>query len=311
MEINPDLLKKYANNTCTIAEKQLVEQWLYQQDAGASFDFMEQTNPSEEERKLLYAIDNHLKKKRRLYWKPASVAAAILLTTFLGYYSYQAGFITFLSKKQVDFISVFAPKGKKKTLLLPDGSKVYLNAGSTLRYVKSFNDKRFLILEGEAFFEVAKQPNKPFIVQTKYSQIDVLGTRFNLKSFREENKTYVTVEEGRVRFSPDKHIQPIILTANKQATYQADNQHLDTLTTHSQIGWKTGYLVFDGDPLIEIVPILERWYNIRITISDRKLYSYRIRGRYQSPPLQSLLEDLAFTTDIHFRTNGNQITLYK
>lgn len=320
MKITKEIIERYHEGTCTAAEEKAVERWL--QEAKAEQSYPPAVDMDRMQKEAWQGFEKkyrplppplHSQKASSSVWLRGGIAAGIcfLIAFAYGYYSYQAGIIAFPGKKQVDFIAVFAPKGKKKTLLLPDGSKVYLNAGSTLHYVKSFNDKRLLILEGEAFFEVAKQPNKPFIVQTKNSQIDVLGTRFNLKSYLEENKTYVTVEEGCVRFSPDKRIQPIILTANKQATYQADNQHLDTLTTHNQIGWKTGYLVFDGDPLIEIVPVLERWYNIRITISDPKLYNYRIRGRYPSPSLQSLLEDLAFTTNIHFRINGSQITLYK
>ncbi|MGO3161902.1 FecR family protein [Sphingobacterium sp. JB170] len=311
MEINPDLLKKYGAGTCTSEEQKLVEEWLNHENAGTHYDFMPGTDLETEKAKLIDAIDMHLAKRKRRFWfRPASIAALWFVFVTIGFYSYHIGMFSF-NGSTPEYKTVHVPVGKKISVVLPDGSKAYLNSGSTLTYPKAFEGpQRLLALDGEAFFEVVKQAGKPFIVEAHGTRTEVLGTRFNLNSFESEGETNLTVEQGKVMFTASDSRDTLVLVANNRATHQKGQLQMDEIAGHEDSGWKDGRLIFNHSTIAEMVPILERWYGVSIIVSDPKLNEYRMKIKYENPSLRRVLEDVAYATDIRFKIVGKNVTIY-
>jgi len=312
MEINPDLLKKYGAGTCTAEERQLVQKWLDEENTGADYGLMPGTEPEMEKTKLITAIDGHLaKKKRRFLFRPAAIAALWLVLTVTCFYIYDITVKTAKESATPEYRTVRVPNGKKISIVLPDGSKAYLNSGTTLTYPETFDGaERSLTLDGDAFFEVVKQDGKPFVVQTQDTRTDVLGTRFNQNSFKENEKTSLTVEQGKVMFTASDNPDTLILVANRRAIHQGGRMQVTETDEADDSSWKDGRLSFNHSTIAEMVPVLERWYDVRITVADPKLSTYKMRGKYENPPLRRVLEDLAYATDIKFSIAGKHVTIY-
>ncbi len=312
MEITPDLLKKYGAGTCTPEEQRLVERWLREENTGAYYDFMPGTEPESEKGRIDAAIDAHLaRKKPRFPFGLPAVAASWLVLAVIGSYVY----LTINAPAEIPpltYQTVQVPNGKKIEITLPDGSKAYLNSGTTLIYPEAFEGtERLLMLEGEAFFEVAKQAGKPFVVQANGTRTEVLGTQFNVNGFAVDGKTILSVEQGRVMFTADDSRDTLLLGPNNRAVHQKGRLLLEETTAFKDSGWKDGHLSFNHSSIAEMIPILERWYDVRITVSNPEMSAYRMKARYENPSLQRILEDLAYTTDIKFKIEGKAVTIYR
>lgn len=202
------------------------------------------------------------------------IAAAMLVLPFLG-----AGVAYQLLQRKyngnkTELVECFVPNGSKKHFVLPDGSEVWLNAGSVLIYPEKFtDDTRTLYLGGEAFFNVKKNPAKPFIVKTQHVAVQALGTAFNVSSYPDSYKTITTLEEGKVRVdSKDGDKKSVTLLPDQQSTYDSKTgfmtkMHVDASRVSR---WKEGYLFFQGVSFNEIVKTLERRFNITVNYEDSK-----------------------------------------
>lgn len=181
------------------------------------------------------------------------------------------------------FNTVQIPNGGEYQLVLPDGTKVWLNAATDLRFpVRFAGADRKVFLTGEAYFEVAKDASHPFIVESPGTTIMVLGTKFNLKSYPDEPSEKTTLTEGHVR-----------LTANRSPSSQADlfpgsqgvlgsaNGHITVgaANVSEALAWKSGLFVFDGETMESIMRKLSRWYDVDVKFEDAKLKQYHFTGR--------------------------------
>lgn len=197
-----------------------------------------------------------------------SRAAAILLLPLLG------AAITYLilqsdtSVRQPEMAECFVPNGERKQIELSDGTKVWLNSGSLLIYAKQFTgDKRSLYLNGEASFDVAKNPHKPFIVKTAHMEVEALGTLFNVSAYPDQETTIATLQNGKIRVLTDlEEEKACILSPDEQLIY---NHRLAT-TSFSHVDaarvlqWKNGYLTFQGASFDQIAKALERRFDVII-----------------------------------------------
>ncbi|MBD1423728.1 FecR family protein [Sphingobacterium chuzhouense] len=335
MKITPSLIRKYQQGACSPEEQRAMEHWLEfgEEESGADDlpSFSEIPNEDEigvrMQRQLQEAINREHTEKTaadddiagskmhtpvRMY--VVRVAAAMLLALF--------GYLFFLKDNVEQYFPipyVQQPEtydtlrtdfGRKAKIVLSDGSTVYLNAGSRLVYPKEFaSSSRRVFLEGEGFFEVAKQNGKPFLVNTAHTCTEVLGTKFNLCSFKDEQRTYLAVEEGKVRFTASGSQDTLLLAANEAAMHEGQSI-TDYSGADKQGSWKDGYLIFDNHTLQDIVPVLERWYGVTITLTDSKLATYRMRGRYHDASVKQILDDLAYATGISFRIKEKSIRIY-
>ncbi len=273
------------------------------------------------------------------------VAAAVFLIVALGV----AGFFIFRTpekKSEIAYFEAFAPKGSRSFITLTDGSTVWLNSGTKLRYQSNFgNAGRDLFLEGEAYFVVAKNPDMPFRVKTSDVTITALGTAFNVKAYDDEGVIETTLEKGEVRidaFGDSKiktDLAPVFLKPNQKAVYVKSNKNIsinntvqkpqiainetpektktvplvvenmaDTKLTTS---WKDSRWIFKSEKLAKLAPILERRYDISIIFRDSVLQSYKFTGTLKEESLEQVLNAMCLAAPIRFEINHNQVLFYE
>ncbi len=198
--------------------------------------------------------------------------------------------------------TVSTPYGAKANFDLPDGSKIWLNSGSKLIYPNKFGIERSIYLEGEAFLEV-KKSNRPFVVNSSYGQVRVLGTRFNIKAYGEE-ACEITLVEGSLKVQNNNR-KEAILQPNYQAYQEGQDlivRHVDTETFTS---WKDGKLIFEREPFYHIVRRLERWYNVKIDVKDDAVKNLRYTGTIEMESFSEVLELIKATTPIVYSFDKN------
>lgn len=206
------------------------------------------------------------------------------------------------------------PKGQKSILLLADGTKIWLNADSKLSYATDFNSgaTREVYLQGEAFFEVAHDASKPFIVHTSELDIRVLGTSFNVKSYHEDKKIETTLLEGQVKISkanesPD--YASLILAPNQKAIFQKETKIMDVeqVLAERSAAWRQDKLVFDETTYGEVITQLERWYNVKITFEGEGNLQCKLTASIEKESLEDVLNLLVLSHKISYTITGNTI----
>ncbi len=163
---------------------------------------------------------------------------------------------------------VFATTATPEEILLDDGTFVTLNKNSSLHYPAAFKGgKRVVELEGEGFFTVAKNPQKPFIIKTAKTQVRVLGTVFNVRAYRQEDFVEVAVKEGKVAFGTRNSANHLTLTADERGTYAINaNKLIEEKSGLNEWGWKDRQLNFKAARMSEIKTILERFFGVKINL---------------------------------------------
>ncbi|MDO5977643.1 FecR family protein [Flavivirga spongiicola] len=207
--------------------------------------------------------------------------------------------------------SFITNRGDKKEVYLPDGSKIVLNADSELTYPKEFNDSiREVTLIGEAFFDIKRDENKPFIVNTNSIKIRVLGTSFNVKSYAKDTKVETTLVTGKVELIKDEET-PIVLAPSQKAVFHKKENKLEIEEVKSLdvVAWKDGTLIFNKTPLREVAIDLERKYNIEININSLKLLNYEYTGTFDNLSIYEVLKLLTISSPIKYTIEGKEIFL--
>lgn len=203
------------------------------------------------------------------------------------------------------------PLGGTYRLTLADGTRVWLNAGSTLTYPVAFNNaKREVELEGEAYFEVVHDANRPFRVRYQQQVVEDLGTEFNIQAYRKDSNTVVLVE-GSVRISEGATMRD--LKPGEAAVSYQNQLTVSTVTNIQDItGWKNRYFSFHDTRLSDIMSQVQRWYDVSIVyadpVADEKFVVNQFPREY---PLRLLLDNLAATGRIHYRIQGRTVLISK
>jgi ferric-dicitrate binding protein FerR (iron transport regulator) len=207
------------------------------------------------------------------------------------------------------FNTVATPRGGQYQLTLPDGSQVWLNAASSLRFPVAFTGtERRVELTGEAYFEVAKDAKHPFKVAARGAEVTVLGTHFDVQAYSDEPALAATLLEGAVQLR--QGTQRALLRPGQQAHPQPDGtiQVLDVDVQHA-IAWKNGYFVFNDEPIEAIMRQVARWYDVDVqyqgTLTDKD-FNGKI-SRYKDAA--DVLRVLELTGAVHFTTQGHRITV--
>ena len=198
---------------------------------------------------------------------------------------------------------ITSPLGVRSQIVLPDGSKVWLNSESTIRFKVPFEAiSRRVELTGEAFFDVKKDLRRPFQVQSGKINVTVLGTRFNYKAFAEDPTVEIVLCEGIVSLSaegPGIGKELIMKPGERAVIDKKSNQtNISDEKTGKYIAWHTGKLVFDECPMPEVAVQLERWFGVEVKIDDPKILSYRITTTFENEPLHQVLELLSLSSPI-------------
>lgn len=200
------------------------------------------------------------------------------------------------------------------TVDLPDGSKVYLNSESSLIYPSSFSgEKRNVQLKGEAFFEVQKDPEHRFIVSGPcQTQIEVLGTSFNVEAFERDSFISTTLVEGKVRFAYQKNqkLATIEMKPGQKLLYDTTSSQVKLLRTsgETETAWKDGKIVFLATPLPEALRMLEKRFNVNFVLSNDRLRSEAFNGTFTNQRLERILEIFKISSNIKWRYLDTQNT---
>ena len=250
--------------------------------------------------------------KRRLGW--LGYAAAVVAVIAVGFFSYKGGQSQL--EASLGEIVVEAPQGSRSEMVLPDGTKVWLNAGSKISYSQTFGyTVRLVRLEGEGYFEVAHNEQLPFSVESGNVRVKVLGTKFNVRDYPTDAEASVSLAEGSVSMSSMRMASTErVLTPGQRATVNKETGRIrvDDYEVANAIQWTNGILVFDGESLRDIVNDLERCYNVRIIVKTPSLYNLHFYGTFirQEQSLREVLDALAATGKIRFDQKDQEITLY-
>jgi ferric-dicitrate binding protein FerR (iron transport regulator) len=241
-------------------------------------------------------------------------------------------------------VSIIVPRGAKSNITLPDGSNVWLNAGTTLTYNQNYGQKeRRLHLTGEAYFNVARDRLHPFVVQTSDIIVKALGTKFNVKAYPDEKTISATLEEGKIDVSlmnKSGKGENVILKPNEKIIYfkelrasetytesvedkarqdaKADEIHAlkledASILTHVQTklytSWKDPRWIIEGEPLGTLAPLLERRFNLQIVFSDDELKKYKFTGTIENETVDQILNAMRLTAPLDYRINKDTIKL--
>ena len=304
---------KYLENNCSEEEKRTVINWVAKSEANQKIYNKiksEYVASKLKEAKIgknsSVNFNRVVKNKKSFQFKTITAVIAILLvsTLFLTFYK---ALIIFNEKQSNQSITrVLTNKGDQYRLLLPDGTSVSLNSDSKIMYPKQFSDSvREVVLQGEAYFDVMHDANKPFIVKTSDLHIRVLGTTFNVKSYSEDKTIQATLVSGKVEVFKNESSSKLILKPSQRATLNKDKNKiiLDKVITQDIISWRTGKLIFKDAFLEDVLKDIERKYNVSFEIKSEKLLKYKYTGSFDDLKIEEILEILEISSPIYFENN--------
>ncbi|MBW8685130.1 FecR family protein [Chitinophaga rhizophila] len=224
--------------------------------------------------------------------------------------------------------------GSRSTVTLPDGSTVYLNVGSKLTYDYGQDNSRQVVLEGEAFFDVLKDEQRPFIIHTRKMDITVLGTTFNVRAYEEDKTVETSLIQGKVEVTIKGDIpKKVILSPNQKLVLQNDQQpkpapavpvaiqhdkapyRLEEVTVNpsdslvAETAWKENCLVFNNERFEDIALKMERWYDVQMVFEDATIAESRFTGTFINETVDQTLEALKFTAPFHYHIDKKKIII--
>ena len=226
------------------------------------------------------------------------------------------------SKESIsEYNTITTPNGGEYKVVLSDGTRVWLNAASSLTYMTALNQEgaaRKVMMIGEAYFEVAKDKNRPFIVTTNQQEIQVLGTHFNVTAYKNEFFNKTTLLEGSVRITPRLATTApkqnlidngVTLIPNQQAVLTSGKLIVSSANTEEALAWKNGYFRFNDEPLESIMAKLERWYDIEVVFEDDIKNTGFTGTITRNKNISKVLSMLEKTKGVHFKIEGRKVTV--
>ena len=218
--------------------------------------------------------------------------------------------------KELVYNELTVPYGKTFQLILSDGTKVHLNSGSSLKYPVNFiaeNDRK-VFLEGEAFFDVAKDPDHPFILNSKEVNIRVLGTKFNVSSYSEDTDISTVLVEGSISLYLDKEYskdKSLLLKPGFKASWNKNTKkiNVDKVNTEIYTGWTEGKLIIKDLPFNKIRKKLERKYDVKIINNNKVLDNNTYTATFDVETIEHVLQTLNKSFPIDYKINGNEIII--
>lgn len=243
-------------------------------------------------------------------WRKAMQWAAIFLLPVLS--ALAVYYFTSESVPNENFpVTITAANGEKAEVTLADGSRVWLNSGSSLTYDSRFNGgERNVFLDGEAYFEVAKDAKQSFIVRTSGMNVEALGTAFNVRSYQGEEEASAVLLEGKVKINALG--QETVLIENQRATFSKSSRLLRTDIVHASdfMEWTSGNLYFDNQTFDEIARTLSRVFNVEIRFASENLRTTRFSGTLGNSSIRNALDILSLTSSMRYEMRGTTIELY-
>ncbi|WP_423129525.1 FecR family protein [Gaoshiqia sp. Z1-71] len=321
----PDYMFACLHGQADKEQKDLAEAWLKVAENRLVYEQIIRINKLSDDLKLFerfnlkegkIAVDNQIRKAERVRTLVAiqRVAAILLLPVLLfGVWH----FVLNVKMKQ-DFASVQVIQevrtqpGVRSSFLLPDGTKVWLNTASVIKFPSVFNgDTRSIELDGEAYFEVFPNKKKPFMVKSDAIEIVALGTAFNFSAYSDDSRISATLIEGSVKVtSREGNGEGYILEPNEQLNFEKNLHQIskNRVNTDDVIAWKEGKLIFNETPFHEVVLKLGRWFNTDIQLADHSLDTYRYTATFTNETLLQVTELLSLSAPIEVTSVKREFT---
>jgi len=345
--MNKELLEKYCKNACTEEELSSVLEWLEgsartpeegknllfklweeipeeESDHQTNFDLIldklhHKVNLGQSKKLLEEADQNLLKYKRRMHFINILMrASAILILPVLSFGLYMSFKYQSINQGQVSvnqaYNEVFSSVDAITKVTLPDGSNVWLNHSSTLKYPAMFQgNTRIVELNGEGYFEVSHNPKMPFIIKTGELRIKALGTTFNIMAYPEEDRIETSLINGNVelqRTESDGKIIPMLkMSPTDLAIFHKNNHNINirTINDDRYFSWKEGKLVFNKEPIGEVVKKLGRWFNVDIQVKDPELLDLTYTATFVSETLPQVLELFTLMSPVSYSISNRKL----
>lgn len=247
---------------------------------------------------------------RQLAGRWSTYAALALLCVGIGWavytYTHPAG-----ATETPRLYTVYAEKGQRAGITLPDGTKVWLNSHTRLSYPLDYGQKvRTVRLAGEAYFEVAKDKKHPFVVKAGEMEVEALGTAFNVKAYDEDNHIIATLFEGSIR--TEANHKTTLLQPNQSVCFDRNRRQIEVHSPENPSYarmWRDNELAFNGETLRDIAVLLNRLYNIEVKFESDKIKNYRFSGVIKNNSLDNVFEIISLTAPILYETRGDTILL--
>ena len=258
-------------------------------------------------KKILEQIRKNIriKKLKRVCFRVAAVLIPVVL--IVGLYMQLNSKVDLFGTSEYE--EVVVDKGERIQIMFQDGTKVYINSDSKLRYPKKFAlNTREVFFEGEAYFVVAKNKNRPFIVNLSGPAIHVLGTSFNVQDYPENKDIVVCLDEGNINLTlPTEKKYPV--KPGERLVYNKDNQQctISKMNDMRRLSmWKQNVIVFKDTPLSEVIKILNRWYNVEFKVEDENVLKYVYTLTSDNTLLEKVLMDLEKIAPVKFEYNEDK-----
>lgn len=309
------LIAKYLARETSAEENRFLLHWVHESDEHQEIfntyqEVWENCLPNEQlifnSSKAKDKIEKYLLEEKRIKEK----------RRFRNYMKITASVVIILGLSSLFFFAPFQPSniitksteyGQKMRITLPDGSLVDLNAGSTLSYPEYFsNDERVVSLTGEAFFQIMRNEEKPFIVKTQNLTTTVLGTSFNINAFDSISNS-VAVVSGRVKVE-NSH-QAMILNPNQQTRNVNGTLKMEEVNAQNIVEWTQGVLRFDDSDLKNVMQSLERWYGMKFILKNSELEECKFTGQFQNEKLINVLNVLQEALGITYEVKSQEIII--
>ena len=311
-----ELAKKYAENRCNEHERRLFER-VYKRLAAANRPVLEAPGKNEVGQRIYNRVKEATgrtipRKTQLLKWYYAAAGVVLLMACL--YVVYTPGFNSLFDKQ----VTHRTGAGERVKIVLNEGSVIYLNALSTISYPRNFDgDTRPVILQGEAFFEVTKNPSKPFIVHTANVETRVLGTEFNVSAYPGDQITTVNVESGAVQVnlydsSHQVTRSPLFLAPGEAAVYDHSSARFSKHPGEAMVSgaWRHGMLAFQNEPFSRVLGTVSRWYDQSITFEEPQGIDCAITISFDQMDIEEVLDDLALITGVTYeRAPGGDIKI--
>jgi len=320
-EIIESLIVRHLNGECSSEEREQLSAWIAESSANTDeyarikdiWDSMRIAPDKTAEQLALFYKNQYTRDKKRnliLIRSLSSVAAVLLIGLVISV------FTTSEKSKPVGSTQTYSvPLGSRSKVILADGSEINLNSGSELKYSSDFSpSNREVNLTGEAFFNVKTDPEHPFTVKTSDFNIKVTGTKFNVCSYSDNRYSTATLAEGKISLELKNKNEELKIAPGEKFQLNRDNKThlLSDADVESEIAWKDDQFIFRNIPFPELAKRLERWYDVKLSYSDKRLQEYSFTGKFKNQEtIWQVLDALSLTTPISYqKTTFREFTIY-
>lgn len=320
-KLNEDILIRYLENRCSEEDFARINEWMKESDANANelfrmeevyhlgkFPFDAETElVAKAERRLVKRLEQEKEQKQKVFKLHIMLryVAAIAVLAMMA-----VGLTYWFRDKEENMLVAIASQGQVREMVLPDGTKVWLNQASKLRYPQTFEgNERHVYLEGEAYFEVTRNREKPFTVKSRAMDVRVLGTSFNVKCLSDNGVAEATLVEGEVEVTGNRTKGMITLAPGQKAIVNpvTGRMQVKQVDANMEIVWHNDLIPFEKSTIFQIASVLERFYDVKIILSPdvdgSKTYSGVLKKK---DSIESVLRSLKNSIPFNFKkVDGN------